>query len=155
MPQVDTGSASTADLARRAREALEKVCSGASVDSCPLFYSPDFLDHVNEMELRGHVGVRQSIRMYRAVLPDLEIIVEEQLVDHDRVTSRFVASGTSRGRHVRFRGITVSHFRDGLIVEDWSVTDTLGLLRQLGLWRSLLAGWAQWRVLRGTDIRAR
>jgi hypothetical protein len=36
--------------------------------------------------------------------------------------------------------ITISRFADGLIVEDWSVTDTLGMLRQLGMWRSVLVG---------------
>jgi len=35
-------------------------------------------------------------------------------------------------------GITISHLEDGLIVEDWSVTDTLGMLRQLGMWRLLI-----------------
>jgi hypothetical protein len=47
---------------------------------------------------------------------------------------------TSYGRRVRFNGITISRFENGLIVEDWSVTDTLGMLRQLGLARSLLVG---------------
>ena len=62
--------------------------------------------------------------------------VEEQFRDGDRVTSRFVVSGNSLGKSVRFNGITISRFKDGLIVEDWSVTDTLGMLRQLGAWRS-------------------
>jgi predicted ester cyclase len=38
---------------------------------------------------------------------------------------------------VRFNGITISHVEDGLIVEDWSVTDALGMLRRLGMWRLL------------------
>lgn len=33
-------------------------------------------------------------------------------------------------------------------VEDWSVTDTLGMLRQLGTWRSVLLGIEQWRSLK-------
>jgi hypothetical protein len=70
----------------------------------------------------------------------MSIRVEEQVVAGDRVTSRFVVSGTSYGRRVRFNGITISRFENGLIVEDWSVTDTLGMLRQLGLARSLLVG---------------
>ena len=47
----------------------------------------------------------------------------------------FVVSGVAYGRPVRFNGITISRMEDGLVVEDWSVTDTLGMLRQLGLWR--------------------
>jgi hypothetical protein len=68
--------------------------------------------------------------------------------------SRFVVTGANRGRRVRFGGITISRFEDGLIVEDWSVTDTLGLLRQLGPWRSILVGLAQWRTIAAASRRA-
>jgi hypothetical protein len=64
----------------------------------------------------------------------MSITVEEQVVQGDRVASRFVVTGTSYGRPVRFNGITISRFDNGLIVEDWSVTDTIGMLRQLGAW---------------------
>ena len=82
----------------------------------------------------------------KSVLADLKIEVQEQVVDGDRVTSRFVVSGTSHGRHVRFGGITISRFEGDLIVEDWSVTDTLALVRQLGAWRAVLVGAKQWRA---------
>lgn len=38
------------------------------------------------------------------------------------------------------KGITISQYENGRIVEDSSVTGTLGVLRQLGLWRSVLVG---------------
>src|SRR5512140_900349 len=78
------------DLARAAREALEHVCSGAGREPATRYYSPQFVDHVNDMELRGLEGVRQSVAMYTRVLDELEIAVHDQLVDGDRVTSRFV-----------------------------------------------------------------
>ena len=139
-----TRSASNAASARRA---LEHVCSGAGVEPPSTYYSPDFVDHVNDLEFHGLDGARRSVEMYRGVLSDLDISVEEQLVDGDRVTSRFLVTGTNRGRRVRFHGITISRFENGLIVEDWSVTDTLGMLRQLGAWRSILVGLRQWRRL--------
>ncbi|HEU0032137.1 MAG TPA: ester cyclase [Kofleriaceae bacterium] len=138
----------TTDLARDARAALECVCSGAETERAPQFYSPDFVDHVNDFELRGLEGVRRSVELYTSVLDDLQISVEDQVVDGDRVTSRFVVTGTNRGRRVRFHGITISRFEGGRIVEDWSVTDTLGMLRQLGGWRSVLVAIRQWRALR-------
>ncbi len=130
----------TNDLAASARRALECVCSGAEPEAAPSHYSPEFVDHVNDLELRGLDGVRRSIELYTSVLDDLKVKVEEQLVDGNRVTSRFVITGAHRGKRVRFNGITISRFENGRIVEDWSVTDTLGMLRQLGLWRSVLVG---------------
>lgn len=134
-------------VASDAKGALERVCSGVGLDPPSRYYSPSFVDHVNDLELRGHEGARRSVELYKAVLPDMAIRVQEQVVDVDRVASRFVVTGSRSGRHVRFNGITVSRFEGGLIVEDWSVTDTLGMLRQLGFWRSFLVGVRPWRAL--------
>jgi predicted ester cyclase len=128
----------TSESAQVAKHALEKVCSGAQLDRLAQYYSPRFADHVNDSEFRGHSGVRTSVELYRKILSDLAITVEDQVIDGPRVVSRFVVSGVAYGRPVRFNGITMSHVEDGLIVEDWSVTDTLGMLRQLGMWRLLL-----------------
>jgi predicted ester cyclase len=133
--------------ASEAKGALERVCSGAGLDPPSRYYGPTFVDHVNDLEFHGLEGARRSVDLYKSLLPDMAIRVEEQTVDGDLVASRFVVTGTSYGRRVRFSGITLSRFEGGLIVEDWSVTDTLGMLRQLGLWRSVLVGLRQWRAL--------
>lgn len=124
-------------IAQRAKGALEHVCSGAGIEPAARYYSSRFVDHVNDLEFRGLEGVQRSIEIYRKVLRDITITVEEQLIEGKRVTSRFVVSGVSFGRRVSFNGITISRFEQGLIIEDWSVTDTLGMLRQLGVLRSL------------------
>ena len=134
-------------LAARAKEALERVCSGKALDSLPRYYSAEFVDHVNGMKFQGLDGVRRSVELYTKILSDLDVVVKEQLADGDRVTSRFVVSGKSFGKSVHINGITISRFQDGLIFEDWSVTDTLGMLRQLGVWRSALVGLRHWKFL--------
>ena len=70
---------------------------------------------------------------------DLSFEVVDQVAEDDRVASRFIVTGVNRGRPVRLWGITISRLRAGRIVEDWSAFDSLELLRQLGVRRSLLA----------------
>jgi len=140
--QDDNSAAATA------KEALERVCSGKALDSLPRYYSQEFVDHVNGMKFQGLEGARRSVELYTKILSDLEVVVKEQLTDGDRVTSRFVVSGKSSGKSVSINGITISRLQDGLIVEDWSVTDTLGMLRQLGVWRSALVGLRHWKALK-------
>lgn len=123
-----------------ARRALEEVCARGDFAKAEQFYDPAFRDHVNSLEFQGLEGVRQSVGMYRAVFPDLEIQVDDQVVDGDRVASRWTARGTNRGRRATLTGITISHIQDGKIVEDWSVSDTAGLLQQLGPRRAALLG---------------
>ena len=139
-----------ADLAKRA---LERVCSGAGLDPSSRYYGPRFVDHVNDLEFYGLAGTEQSVDFYKNALSSLRVTVEEQTVDNDRVTSRFVVEGTCHGRRVRFNGITISRFENDLIVEDWSVTDTLGMLRQLGPWRSVLVGIRSLPTLLAASVR--
>jgi hypothetical protein len=142
------------ELAENAKRALERVCSGAGLDPASRYYSPRFVDHVNDLEFRGLEGTQQSVALYKTVLKEIAISVEEQVVQGDRVTSRFIVSGTSYGRRVRFHGITISRFEDGHIVEDWSVTDSLAMLRQLGLWRSILMGVRSFRTVAAASAAA-
>jgi predicted ester cyclase len=83
--------------------------------------------------------VQRSTALYRALFDELAFEVVDQVAEDDRVASRFVLTGLNRGRRVRLWGITISRLQDGRIVEDWSAFDSLELLRQLGLWRTVLA----------------
>jgi predicted ester cyclase len=99
----------------------------------PHSYAEDFADHVGNLEYRGLDGVRRSTALYRALFDDLAFNVLDQVAEGDRVASRFVVSGSNRGRRVRLWGITISRLQDGRIVEDYSAFDSLELLKQLGL----------------------
>jgi ubiquinone/menaquinone biosynthesis C-methylase UbiE/predicted ester cyclase len=130
-------TATAADLTDTARRALEEVCSGRNLDGIASVYHPEFVDHVNRLEYRGHEGARRSVALYLELFPDLRFEVEEQVSEGDRVASRWTLRGTHRGRTVELRGIVISRFEDGRIIEDWAASDTLELVRQLGLRRTL------------------
>jgi predicted ester cyclase len=131
-----------------ARTALEQVCSRGDMTLAPRCYAEDFADHVGRLEYHGLDGVRRSTAFYRALFDDLAFEVVDQVAEGDRVASRFVLTGSNRGRTVRLWGIVISRFRDGRIVEDWSAFDSLELVRQLGLVRTALAAPRMLRALR-------
>lgn len=137
----------TTDQATIARRALEVACSGEFkvIDEV---YADSFVDHVNSMEYHGTDGARQSVALYLALFPDLQFTVDEQVSEDDRVASRWRLRGTHRGRPVELWGIVISRLEDGRIVEDWAASDSLDLLRQLGVWRSALLAVKHWRLLR-------
>jgi predicted ester cyclase len=129
----------SAENAQVARTALEQVCARGDMDLAASCYAEDFADHFANAEYHGLDGVRESTELYRALLDDLRFEVVEQVAQDDRVASRWVLTGTNRGRPVRTWGITLSRLRDGRIVEDWSGFDSLDLVRQLGIVRTALA----------------
>jgi predicted ester cyclase len=124
----------------RARRAIEQVCSGRDLAYAPELYDERFVDHINGMTFEGLAGIRDSVGMYRAIFSDLRFEVDEQVSEGDRVASRWTLHGTYRGRNVTLQGITISRFAGGRIVEDIGYSDTLGLVRQLGLLRSVALG---------------
>jgi ubiquinone/menaquinone biosynthesis C-methylase UbiE/predicted ester cyclase len=130
-------TAIAADQTDTARRALEEVCSGKDLGGIASVYHPDFVDHVNRLTYRGHAGARRSVALYLELFPDLRFDVEEQVSEGDRVASRWTLRGTHRGRRVELRGIVISRFEDGQIIEDWAASDTMELVRQLGLRRTL------------------
>jgi predicted ester cyclase len=128
------------DYAAQARQAIEIVCSG-DVSRMEEFYSPDFVDHVNEMTFHGYEGGRESLSFYETLFTDYSMGVEEQVTEGNRVASRWVLNGTYHGRAVTLRGITISRLEeDGRTVEDRGHSDSIALLGQIGVIRTLILG---------------
>jgi predicted ester cyclase len=125
------------DPASVARNAIEIVCSGR-LDRMPEFYDEHFVDHVNGMVFHGHAGGRESVGFYESLFGDLRVDVDAQVQEGDRLATRWTLHGTYRGRRVSLWGIVISRVRNGRIVEDHSVTDSLALPRALGPRRTLL-----------------
>ncbi|MGH2989245.1 MAG: ester cyclase [Microbacterium sp.] len=115
-----------------ARRALERVCTGGEPDDASRCYREDFVDHVNGLEFSGLEGVEESVSLYRQMFPRLEIAVEDQIAEGDRVATRWTMRGaTAEGHEVELPGITISRFEDGRIEEDWTHFDSAELTRQL------------------------
>jgi predicted ester cyclase len=125
------------DRRLHARTALEEVCARGDLARASELYAPDFVDHVNALEFHVQAGIAESVAFYRAIFPDLQIEVLDQFSANDCVISRWTLHGTHRGKRVTLPGITISRFEQGKIAEDWTVSDNLGLLRDVGLRRGL------------------
>jgi predicted ester cyclase len=133
-------NATEPDYAAQARQAIEIVCSG-DVSRMEEFYSPDFVDHVNDMTFHGYEGGRESLAFYKTLFPDYRMGVEEQVTQGNRVASRWFLDGTYHGRAVVLRGITISRLdEDGRTVEDRGHSDSIALLGQIGVIRTLILG---------------
>ena len=102
--------------------------------------TPDFVLHSPD-EVRGADGLSSMVERYRGALPDLELTIDHQFAAGDYVASRFTIRGThdgdlmgvpASGRAVEFTGITISRCRDGMDRQEAELTDTVGLLGQVG-----------------------
>jgi steroid delta-isomerase-like uncharacterized protein len=101
--------------------------------------SPDYVLHPEG--IRGVDGLAEMVEAYRSALAGLHVEIDQQFTEGDYVATRYTITGThegdlmgtpATGKDVAFTGITISRCADGKIVEEWELTDTLGLLQQVG-----------------------
>lgn len=82
---------------RIARRAVEEVYANRNPDAADEIYAPDFVDNdpATPDEMRhGPDGVKQQAAMYGGAFPDLEMTVEDQVAEGDRVVTRWTGRGT-------------------------------------------------------------
>lgn len=86
-----------------------------------------------------HVAGQQRIRK---IFPDYRFEIVDQIAEGDLVMTRCIMRGTQRGEFMGQPGTgqtfevmlnNVMRIRDGLIVDEWDVLDTLSFLAQLGI----------------------
>jgi steroid delta-isomerase-like uncharacterized protein len=78
----------------------------------------------------------------RTAFPDLKADLAVMVADEDSIAFAYTLSGTHKGplmgipatgKKVSIRGMQLSKFRDGKMVERWGSSDQLGMLQQLGV----------------------
>ena len=104
--------------------------------------APDCVDHDPAPgQEPGPAGYQAFFAEMRRAFPDMKIKVEHMVSDDENVAFAYTLTGTHQGpfqgvpatgRPVQARGMQISRFRDGKMVERWGSSDELGILKQLG-----------------------
>jgi steroid delta-isomerase-like uncharacterized protein len=102
--------------------------------------APNYIRHAPQ-PITGRDGIRDIVGQVRRAFPDLFISIEDLLSEGDRVAVRWHAYGTHTGesfrgiapagRPAQITGITITHFHNGQISEEWAQWDMQGLVKQL------------------------
>jgi steroid delta-isomerase-like uncharacterized protein len=118
------------------------------VDAIVAMHTEDsvFENHVTGDVNVGREAIGQAIRGIFTVFPDLSFDTRRQYVRHNLVVQEWTANGTHlgkmtrsgvevepTGRKVSYRGMDVIPIRDGLVARKDVYSDSVTLLRQLGL----------------------
>jgi predicted ester cyclase len=125
------------------RRAFDSMSAGpdAFVAEHDEIYSADLVGHFSGMppvDINMH---RQFGLGTFSAFPDLKRPVEDLVAEGDKVVARWTSVGTHSGdfmgisptgRQVTTSGITIFRLEGGKIVEEWSESDMLGMLQQVG-----------------------
>ena len=113
-----------------------------NLDVLDELYAPDWVGHFTETgDLHGPEGHKRLGRAFIAAFPDAAYTVERIVAEGDMVAAHYTMTGTHQaellgvqatGKPFTVTGINLYRCANGKIVEQWSLFDTFGLMRQLG-----------------------
>lgn len=139
-PGPGPGTDPETDIRTRLVAAWSAAWGGGQVDALHAILAPGYVRHGRRSQ--DAAGLKGAIASCRAGFPDLVTVVEDCVVEGDRVATRWRSSGTHTGRMldvpptgraVTVSGATFSRVEDGMITEEWVTWDPRQLLSALGV----------------------
>jgi steroid delta-isomerase-like uncharacterized protein len=128
---------------RIARRVFDDIWSKGRLELTDELLAPDFVGRPGGLgePFEGPEGAREFVTLLREGFPDISFDVESMIGEDELVAARWVATGTHDGefmgveassRPVKFGGMTMLRFEDGMVRDGWTDFDALTMLRQIG-----------------------
>ncbi len=120
-------------LASKIKKANTMLINNGNLEVVGDFFASDYIVHLTDRVMKGgHSTVRNILRSLRQSFPDIEVEVDILLEGESRVAWQRTLRGTHEARFKNFpasdlqivwRDMVTSQFCDGLITEEWVLTD--------------------------------
>lgn len=120
-------------LAQKIKEANAALIAKGDMDQIGDFFAKDYAVHLTGHDMNGgHRIVQEFVNLLRKSFPDIQVDVEILLEGEERIAWQRTLWATHKGAFKSFpasglqivwRDMVTSQFRDGLIAEEWVVTD--------------------------------
>jgi steroid delta-isomerase-like uncharacterized protein len=127
------------------RRMLDQLYNQHRPDLIPEFFTPDFVYHAGRPSRELPIGIegfRERVTMALAAFPDIQITVDDEIAEGNRVVCRWTVTGTHQGafgdipptgKAATRAGVAIYRLVDGKIAENWLFADDLDFMRQLGV----------------------
>ena len=113
--------------------ANETLIVSGKLEAIPNFFASDYIAHVTGQDLQGgHDVVKKVIQAYRRAFSNIEVDIEFLVKAKNRIAWHRTLTATHTGpfkgfpatnQSITWRDMVTTEFRDGLITEEWVVTD--------------------------------
>jgi steroid delta-isomerase-like uncharacterized protein len=128
------------------RRFYEEAFSQGNLDVLDQIGASDYVNHDPSGPPGGWPGGTEGMRMvvgtYRTAFPDVQMTIDDQVAEGDKVVTRWTARGTNSGslmgmpptgRPIHITGISIERIAGGKIAETWVNFDGMGMMMQLGV----------------------
>jgi predicted ester cyclase len=124
---------------------FDEVWNGRSEAAIHEMFAEDGIAHgladPDGNEIRGPEGFKKLQRAFLSAYPDMKIVVEDTVVEGDKIAARCRVTGSLQGegigvaptsQPVEFTGMTIVRVQDGKIAEAWNEFNFMEMYRQVG-----------------------
>jgi predicted ester cyclase len=129
------------DRAKRlVRRYYEDVFAGRRLDVMETLVAPEFVGHDPSGATMDRAGYFDAVAMMHEAFAHLEVFIDDQVAENDRVTTRWSAIGTHvgdfagiapTGRNVIIAGTDIHRVQGDRLVELWEQLDLATIIFQL------------------------
>jgi steroid delta-isomerase-like uncharacterized protein len=126
-----------------ARRIFEEIWNQGKMDVADEIYDANYITHGHGIELpSGPDGFKQLVSIFRKAFPDIHFIIEDQIAEGNKVTTRWKSRSTHKGdlmgvpatdKEVVITGISITQIVSGKIIEGWNNWDRMGMMQQIGV----------------------
>ena len=131
----------TAEQMKATIRAAAAAWNAGDPDGYHSMYDSSLAHHWVGLELLNEKGNRAFYERLATGFPGCQLILDDLLAEDDCVAVRLHLVGEHRGkfmgmaptgRQIRVDGQLIMKFKDGRVVERWTIADLAGLMSQLG-----------------------
>jgi predicted ester cyclase len=125
---------------RLVRRYYEDVFAGRCLDVLDALVAPGFVGHDSSGATMDRDRYFDALRMMHEAFAQLEVFIDDQIAENDRVTTRWSAVGThigdfagiaATGRNVTMSGIDIHRVEGDRLVESWEQLDLATIISQM------------------------
>jgi predicted ester cyclase len=130
------------DVKALSRRLVDEVWNKGNYAVIDELMDPNFRSEDPVIGTVDKAGFLETVKGYRSAFPDLKIEIVSLLVEGNFVTTRWIARGTNKGKFLGMEpsnkfavttGLGLAEVRNGKFISDFTVYDSLSLLKQLDL----------------------
>lgn len=127
---------------KKTQERFGEAINSGNLEQIRELVAQDVVDHdPAPNQGPGPQGYIDFFSMMRNAFPDMQVDVAHLVADEDNVAFAYTLTGTHKGefmgvgatnKPINVRGMQISRFKGGKMVERWGSSDELGILKQIG-----------------------
>lgn len=128
---------------KKAQEQFGEAVNSGKLENLRELVSQNVKDHdPAPNQGPGPQGYIDFFSMMRNAFPDMKVDVETMVATEDKIAFAYTLTGTHKGdfmgvsatgKNIKARGMQISRFENGKMVERWGSSDELGILKQIGV----------------------